>query len=1248
MTELTNLTLKELRVLADQLYTESDGEGLARLMLSGVGPDKSAYSLHPLRDQYQEPWESIRWRSDIDSVLVTSENCWPLKGGLDIFITNVKKLSLEKSNHLTRTITRSGFRKTISLHQIPHIAFCKLGTRGLVRMFFENAWMPNASPKLSDEDFAYIYNRAILPSAKEFLPGDTHWPPTLEAANAKRDHSGVVMTTQVPGYISDSFVESVVSLLQEGPKLVFKKVFFLYEIQGIKGLTVHNPLSHFARSRAIRDALIMFDFDMLFEPEGDAECHVWLDLALEAYADGKIVHWRTDGHLQAIRFGLGSPNIAAVQSLMRSNGYQLDKVATLTDVAGCRVKVSGSVSNQTDCVYIQLYGTDKELTYNKNHAGQFSRMSPKDFILKASADRNLNKMQQAAEIFTKAGYGFHAGETSDDDEDIFRQQLGAARIEVRVPVTTADDVAFLGNLPTLNDSMSMLCMFDPEDLWMMRAHRCSSAYLYIRDLRESKKKYWAGPRFLTTLIATIYMYNANIYRPQQGGRERALLSKLEDQINLTTHGPEPGEEDVIAERGCLFMPQIIVHTGECIRLPVGHALSCYDIARFFDMVTWAALMTKLGIVADNDYFNIRSLNKKLGATYRTSAHEDLFSGPNPQVVDEVLVNWFQQRLAGFVSQGHPNNRRRMLAEFESEAISGMSADAAAVPVSEDLVRDRALPLSSRVAEILTQFVNDLFKSPVFCQAIDSKTRLREPYMLWHRSDFDHEGADFHGNPEPGFSELAGLDFRDMFSVIKMKTVTRKSFWSLAAHYFPSSVRQRRMYAVYNTRYYIRWIQLVLDFGSDSDEIKVIQNSVLSYITSSWSWLPEHGYDRLWASWAGGPGVHFPTNSCRSSNAIYLSLNPQGPCARDPVQVGYKRPPRTTAVVDPDEISDDEENNLPASHILIQSPEGEPSPPERFEFALEGEDETIIDRPPSVTITERSRVMGSTRSAVPGDSASMAQPNSQRRPQGRHYSSVSGSVLLSPQLSLHGLPETIGSQLSSCANSVGVLVLHTQVASNATASMSSLLASVEEPQLDSDSSIYVTNTSRMLEGQQQLSQLSMSREELFSQLSTRSSMGPRTGHSSNSPSILRYKSQSDESTSIGGRSDKPDTQNKTYNTLKRKGSEDDSSQASKRKTLSKSSRQSERSFLSSTSNRSRVVGSRGLVIWEDYQSQAMKISQSAPVSNNSGGHQSSESARSSNYSTEHSSSLQTLSHLNGSEHSIRLDISIATDDSEEDL
>jgi hypothetical protein len=172
------------------------------------------------------------------------------------------------------------------MHKIPNVPLGKVQQRHVVRILFPRLYSADGAALVSQKDLALIYDHCLRPTLAEVLPEFADRAPTSYAAAymQSRTRSGGLAfnTLDVPWNRLEEIAATLLAKLQE-QKLAFRDAYFVHELRGTKGGTIHDGEKDWERQMAFQDMFEHVDVDNLNPRE-------WLvDVALTIGVEEHVV-----------------------------------------------------------------------------------------------------------------------------------------------------------------------------------------------------------------------------------------------------------------------------------------------------------------------------------------------------------------------------------------------------------------------------------------------------------------------------------------------------------------------------------------------------------------------------------------------------------------------------------------------------------------------------------------------------------------------------------------------------------------------------------------------------------------------------------------------------------------------------------------------------------------------------------------------------------------------------------------------
>ncbi|KAG2064238.1 hypothetical protein BDR04DRAFT_1035854, partial [Suillus decipiens] len=320
----------------------------------------------------------------------------------------------------------------VPMHKIPNLPLGKVQQRHVVRMFFPRlygaAQLENNN-YISQEDLALIYDRCLRPTLLEVVPEFRDRLPTSYAAAfaySKTCNGGLAFNSlDIPWDRLERVAEILLARLGE-QKSTFKDAYFVHELRGTKGSTMHDGENEVERHFAWQDMFEHVDVDTL-DPQD------WLvDVALTIGAEGHVVTWRESCHQELLSHLMPAAPPQKVSNLTkRKVKFHLDRTLQIKELSGFRATTTDLAD---DISYVQAYCTEKNVSYQLN-PGVFRRRKPEELLEKKKEQKILADLDTISQIYY---------ECAGDEEGVDGRD-GCARLEIRTPLDKAMDA--LSTLP---------------------------------------------------------------------------------------------------------------------------------------------------------------------------------------------------------------------------------------------------------------------------------------------------------------------------------------------------------------------------------------------------------------------------------------------------------------------------------------------------------------------------------------------------------------------------------------------------------------------------------------------------------------------------------------------------------------------------------------------------------------------------------------------------------------------------------
>ncbi|KAG8691594.1 hypothetical protein FRC11_000304 [Ceratobasidium sp. 423] len=505
-----------------------------------------------LEDYRPDEKAVIRQLSDIDSVIGVILGDIPVLPG-----TTVKYYILLSPSH---TLTTNLHIPPVRVEQ--QDGSFKLGPDGLVRIYFPFLELPGGKVCMDEELMRELYDLVFRPAAVDILPEDLvmEWPPEYKdetfrgtIRKERTDQQGDQRGRKVQHSERDVHAEYLNpwmararEIIAETPRVRWAKGLFLgFEMRGTKNQKkgMHPPPDDplvddegnvdgaHPRVKAVEDMLSMFDTTQF---EGDC----WfLDIATRitisddiekpsacTFLDARMIpyiisHFTDLSWEDCLRYASG-----------HGNHFQKDEVAHLNDISGGRL-TNPNWAEDGVC-FMQIYGTDKSVTYNLELAHNAQRTSSRRII------KSWDK--EDSEHFTRL---IEAFQNSSNAHGV------ALRIESRVEFLHYPNCHL--NIP---DDLLRRCLFriPRNEFWGWKVSRLFSIRAVLKQWITLRSTFILDqlPEVGTLLLILEYMANALVNRPESGGHW--------DQVHdaACVHDMRDGQLVPLRPLGSLFLPTI--------------------------------------------------------------------------------------------------------------------------------------------------------------------------------------------------------------------------------------------------------------------------------------------------------------------------------------------------------------------------------------------------------------------------------------------------------------------------------------------------------------------------------------------------------------------------------------------------------------------------------------------------------------------------------------------------------------------
>ena len=287
-------------------------------------------------------------------------------------------------------------------------------------IFFPRMYQPDEGGKeggkVSQAHLAVLYDECIREALKVCVPERlSHWPVSYERSMTQsRDSKGQFHFSSV-GLANGELADFINALSEKlDAHEYFLDWFFLHEWRGYKEETTHNPVVR----DDIDEKLDYMCKDLLFSKINMEDW--FIDVGLEIWQQGKSIQWRENMHMQLLRSLLPNSTEQQCNDVKNSKKWLSDPLAHLYQLAGFRVETSAAARKTDHIIYLNVYTTDKQATYQM-HTGAYRHHRAQD-LLPPKIEHLIRDIETLRELYYACG---------DKVQD------GAARAEVRISLLYA-------------------------------------------------------------------------------------------------------------------------------------------------------------------------------------------------------------------------------------------------------------------------------------------------------------------------------------------------------------------------------------------------------------------------------------------------------------------------------------------------------------------------------------------------------------------------------------------------------------------------------------------------------------------------------------------------------------------------------------------------------------------------------------------------------------------------------------------
>jgi hypothetical protein len=331
-----------------------------------------------------------------------------------------------------------------------------------------------------DEDMRKtIFTTAIVPAlksaVKEHNLAQTHVINKEEMPSISVPAPGQFKTLEIPANLIHRFGKHLLSTLKDND--LFEGAFFYHEITNSFEGRYHAHDDHVACLDQLHgmEGITRVLNTRLQHDSGSSKCGSWfVRVGIEFYGDDHVIHWRRAAHSQvlntiypctsSIQFEelIHEQTFKHISDRSQENSYRLDSASSLEQVAGFVYDNHDCLCPTTHCESthaVIVSCTDREWYVRQSEDVKDFCSAPSFSNFKTAASFDDTMMRPMADIIEALTI---VGEIKQDLPRHTKQELGAARLEVIVPLFGAENV--LRSFPS-SFKQDCLVSFDWKTWW---------------------------------------------------------------------------------------------------------------------------------------------------------------------------------------------------------------------------------------------------------------------------------------------------------------------------------------------------------------------------------------------------------------------------------------------------------------------------------------------------------------------------------------------------------------------------------------------------------------------------------------------------------------------------------------------------------------------------------------------------------------------------------------------------------------
>ncbi|EKM49397.1 uncharacterized protein PHACADRAFT_106860 [Phanerochaete carnosa HHB-10118-sp] len=251
--------------------------------------------------------DTVEVTRDFDSVIGITTTL-PFQAPLSIYPVANFRDSLTKTNHLSKRILNPNWdnARRVEIHKIPNLCLSTASRRQKTLVCFPRMYKAGETHRITKEEMMLFYDSCLRPAVVAAVPtAIAHWPVSYDIClmtmwdKRQKFH---FTSLDIPPDSLDDFATALRTNLEEHP--IFQGCFFLHELRGSKGVTMHEPGDIGDCDRAFNLSMDIFDKDKILADVGG---EWYIDVGVEIRAEDLVLQWRTSTATEELYTGLRIP-----------------------------------------------------------------------------------------------------------------------------------------------------------------------------------------------------------------------------------------------------------------------------------------------------------------------------------------------------------------------------------------------------------------------------------------------------------------------------------------------------------------------------------------------------------------------------------------------------------------------------------------------------------------------------------------------------------------------------------------------------------------------------------------------------------------------------------------------------------------------------------------------------------------------------------------------------------------------------